>query len=93
MKYALVHISPPPSEGIEYQQQRNAFDGLLGKILLATQNQKDVSRLGESVWQIPLEHSLPILAAMFQGCQVQRLHIRVLFLEDPQWVSLDDVSK
>jgi hypothetical protein len=86
MKYALIHISPPQT------QDRNAdgaYRELLERIQKAAQSHKSNEQLAENVWLIPLEGSQPILATMCLGGQAQHLRIRVLFLEDPQWISLN----
>jgi hypothetical protein len=90
MKLAIVHITPPPETAD--QRERGAYIGLLQNIEKESQNSRTTIQLAENVWQIDFERSLPILAVMFQGCQAQHLHIRVLFLEDQKWISLDDLS-
>ena len=86
MKHAIVHITPPKPDADH--TARGAYSALLQKIEITSQSQKNITQLAENVWQIALEKNLPVLAAMFQGCQAQHLQIRVLFLEDAEWVSL-----
>ena len=91
MKYAIVHITPPSTD-IQNHSQHLAYNALVQRLVTASQNHKKAMQLSENVWQIPLEKSLLVLATMFQGCQAQQLQIRVLFLEDPEWISLDGLS-
>lgn len=87
MKYALVHIARPTTTD---HQTEGAWIGLLETTYKAIQHRTDVQHLSGGVWMIPLKGSLTALTAMFQCSLAQHLRIRVLLLEDPDWIDLHD---